>query len=202
MNRLPIADRREVRRAAVRLLRSERRALVVVLVLTALTALTGLVGPYLLGKIVGGVDDGSLNLSTVDRLALGVLGAALLHLFLVRYSALQSARLGERLLASLREEAVRRTLALPARVVDRLGTGDLLTRVTGDVGIIGQALRDSVPEVLTGVVQLLVVLTAIFWLEPVLGLAALSRHAVRGVGAALVPRSCARRVPGGERGRR
>ncbi|MFJ8963795.1 ABC transporter ATP-binding protein [Lentzea sp. NPDC102401] len=173
MNRLPIADRREVRRAAVRLLRSERRALVVVLALTALTALTGLVGPYLLGKIVGGVDDGSLTLSTVDKLALGVLGAAVLHLFLVRYSALQSARLGERLLASLREEAVRRTLALPARVVDRLGTGDLLTRVTGDVGIIGQALRDSVPEVLTGVVQLVVVLVAIFWLEPVLGLAAL-----------------------------
>ena len=80
MTGLPIADRREVRQAAARLLRGERRALAAVLVLTALSALSGLVGPYLLGKIVGGVEAGSLTLSTVDQLALGVLGAAVVHL--------------------------------------------------------------------------------------------------------------------------
>ncbi|SER21877.1 ABC-type multidrug transport system, ATPase and permease component [Lentzea xinjiangensis] len=174
MNRLPIADRRAVRQAAGRLLRGERRALAVVLLLTALTALAGLVGPYLLGKIVSGVQGGTLTVSTVDLFALGVLGAAVAHLLLVRYSALQTARLGERFLASLREQAVSRSLALPARVVDRLSTGDLLTRVTGDVGVVGQALRDSVPEVLTGVVHLVVVLAATFLLDPVLGLAALA----------------------------
>ncbi|MEV6243778.1 ABC transporter ATP-binding protein [Lentzea sp. NPDC051838] len=173
MNRLPIADRSEVRRAAVRLMRGERRALVVVLALTALTALTGLVGPYLLGKIVGGVKDGALTLSTVDKIALGVVGAAVVQLLLMRYSALQTARLGERLLASLREEAVARSLALPARVVDRLSIGDLLTRVTTDVGTVGQALRDSVPEVLTGSVHLVVVFVAMFVLDPVLGLVAM-----------------------------
>ncbi|MGW6446518.1 ABC transporter ATP-binding protein [Lentzea sp. NPDC055074] len=174
MTRLPIAGRREVRQAAGRLLRGERPALAGVLVLTALSASSGLVGPYLLGRIIGGVEDGSLTLSTVDALALGVLGAAVAHLLLVRYSALLTARLGERFLASLREEAVTRTLALPARVVDRLGTGDLLTRVTSDVGTVGLALRDGVPEVLAGVVHLLVVFVAVFWLDPVLGLVSLA----------------------------
>ncbi|USX51269.1 ABC transporter ATP-binding protein [Lentzea sp. HUAS12] len=173
MSGLPIAGRREVRQAAVRLLRGERRALAVVLALTALTAASGLVGPYLLGKIVGGIEAGGLAASTVDKFALGVLGAAVAHLLLVRYSALRSTRLGERFLASLREEAVTRTLALPARVVDRLGTGDLLTRMTSDIGTVGQALRDSVPEVLTGLVHLVVVYAALFLLDPVLGLAAL-----------------------------
>ncbi|MFI6096896.1 ABC transporter ATP-binding protein [Lentzea sp. NPDC051213] len=174
MNRLPIADRREVRQAAVRLLHSERRALVAVLGLTALAALSGLVGPYLLGKIVGGVDRGEITLSTVDVLALGVLGAAVAHLLLVRYSSLLTARLGERLLSSLREEAVTRTLALPARVVDRLSTGDLLTRVSSDVGTVGTTLRDSVPEVLAGLVHLVVVFAAMFLLDPVLGLVTLA----------------------------
>ncbi|MCP2249392.1 ABC transporter ATP-binding protein [Lentzea aerocolonigenes] len=174
MNRLPIADRRQVRQAAVRLMRRERGALTVVLSLTVLTALSGLVGPYLLGKIVGGAERGELTLSTVDWLALGVLLAAVVHLLLVRYSALQTTRLGERLLASLREEAVTRSMALPARVVDRLSTGDLLARVTSDVGTIGQALRDSVPEVFTGVVHLVVVFVALFVLDPVLGLVALA----------------------------
>lgn len=173
MSGLPIAGRREVRQAAARLLRGERRALAVVLALTALTAASGLVGPYLLGKIVGGIEVGGLTASTVDKMALGVLGAAVAHLLLVRYSALRSARLGERFLASLREEAVTRALALPARVVDRLGTGDLLTRMTSDIGTVGQALRDSVPEVLTGLVHLVVVYVALFLLDPVLGLVAL-----------------------------
>jgi ABC-type multidrug transport system fused ATPase/permease subunit len=172
MNRLPIADRREVRWAAVRLMRGEWRTSAAVLVLTVLTALVGLVGPYLLGKIVGGVERGGLTVSTVDLMALGVLGAAVAHLLLVRYSALQTARLGERFLASLREEAVTRSLALPARVVDRLSTGDLLTRVTSDVGTVGQALRDSVPEVFTGIVHIVVVFVAMFLLDPALGLVA------------------------------
>jgi ABC-type multidrug transport system fused ATPase/permease subunit len=172
MNRLPIADRREVRWAAVRLMRGEWRTSAAVLVLTVLTALVGLVGPYLLGKIVGGVERGGLTVSTVDLMALGVLGAAVAHLLLVRYSALQTARLGERFLASLREEAVTRSLALPARVVDRLSTGDLLTRVMSDVGTVGQALRDSVPEVFTGIVHIVVVFVAMFLLDPALGLVA------------------------------
>ncbi|SDN94881.1 ABC transporter ATP-binding protein [Lentzea jiangxiensis] len=174
MKRLPVADRREVRRAAARLLRGERRALAVVLALTVLTAASGLAGPYLLGKVVGGVEAGTLTLSTVDLIALGVLGSAVVHLVLVRCSALLAARLGERVLASLREEAVARTLALPARVVDRLSTGDLLSRVTSDIGVVGQALRDAVPEVLTGVVHLVVIYAALFWLDPVLGLVALA----------------------------
>ncbi|GLY54431.1 ABC transporter ATP-binding protein [Lentzea sp. NBRC 102530] len=174
ITRLPVADRREVRQAAVQLLRGERPALAVVLLMTALSAVSALAGPYLLGKIVGGVEAGTLTLSTVDVLALGVVSAALAHLLLVRYSALLTARLGERFLASLREGAVTRTLALPARVVDRLSTGDLLTRVTSDVGVVGQALRDGVPEVLTGAVHLVVVFVAVFWLDPVLGLVSLA----------------------------
>ncbi|MFS8096115.1 ABC transporter ATP-binding protein/permease [Lentzea alba] len=174
MNRLPIADRGEVRRAAVRLMRGERRALALVLALTALTALSALVGPYLLGKIVGGVDRGTLTLSTVDQLAFGVLVAAVAHLLLVRYSTLQTTRLGERFLASLREEAVTRSLSLPARVVDRLSTGDLLTRVSSDIGTVGQTLRDGVPEVLAGLVHLVIVFVAMFLLDPVLGLVSLT----------------------------
>ncbi|KOV78902.1 multidrug ABC transporter ATPase [Nocardia sp. NRRL S-836] len=171
---MPVADRQEVRRAALRLMRGERGALVAVSLLTLATALAGLVGPYLLGKIVGGIQRGGLTLSTVDWMAAGVLGTAVVHLVLVRYSSLLATRLGERVLASSREEAVARSLALPARVVDRLGVGDLLTRVTSDVGTVGVTLRDGAPEVFTGVVHLAVVFVAVLLLDPVLGLAALT----------------------------
>ena len=44
-----------------------------------------------------------------------------------------SARLGERVLAELREEFVDRVAGLPLSTVERAGTGDLVTRTSRDV---------------------------------------------------------------------
>ena len=52
---------------------------------------------------------------------------------LTRFATLASARLGERVLAELREDFVDRMLAIPLSTVERAGTGDLLTRTSRDV---------------------------------------------------------------------
>src|SRR5690606_18572412 len=67
--RLPVADAREVRRYAVELLRRHPRQLAAMIVLHAFAAFTGLAGPYLLGRLVQGVVDGTSALR-VDVLAL------------------------------------------------------------------------------------------------------------------------------------
>ena len=51
-------------------------------------------------------------------------------------------------LARVREQFVERALALPASVVERAGTGDLTARGTADVAAVGTTLRDAGPEVL------------------------------------------------------
>ena len=56
------------------------------------------------------------------------------------------ARLGEGLLAELRERFVERALHLPLHEVERAGSGDLTSRVTNDVTIIGEAVRTALPE--------------------------------------------------------
>ncbi|MGW1432806.1 ABC transporter ATP-binding protein [Streptomyces sp. NPDC002431] len=165
---LPVAGPSRTFRAAVRLVRLDGRAFAAVIGLNALAAGAGLVGPWLLGRIVDEVVAGG-GAAAVDRLALALLGFAVAQLLLVRWAGSVGHRFGERALARIREEFTERTLALPARVAERAGTGDLLTRGTTDVALVGATLRDAGPEVLISSVQALFIVGAVVALDPLLG---------------------------------
>lgn len=60
-------------------------------------------------------------------------------------------RLGETMLARLRERTVGRALTLPLSTVERVGKGDLLSRVGDDVSVIGKAVADVVPGLVAAV---------------------------------------------------
>ncbi|AOR32001.1 multidrug ABC transporter ATP-binding protein [Streptomyces fodineus] len=165
---LPVADRTQVRRAVLRLVRADGRAFAVTLLLNALAAGAGLVGPWLVGRIVDGVRAGQ-GAGAMDRLAPWILVCALAQLLLARWARYVGYRFGERTLATVREEYVERALALPASVVERAGAGDLTARGTADVSVVGTTLRDVGPELLVCMVQALFVLVAVFALDPLLG---------------------------------
>lgn len=166
--RLPVADRRQVRRAAVQLIRQDTGAFATMIAFNALAAAAGLTGPWLLGRIINTVRDGG-GVDAVDRLALGILAGALAQLLLARHARYLAHRFGERTLARIREQFVDRALALPASVVERAGAGDLTARGTTDVSTAGQMLRDTGPDVFVAVVQALFILVAVFLLDPLLG---------------------------------
>ncbi|MFF4383545.1 ABC transporter ATP-binding protein [Kitasatospora sp. NPDC001547] len=170
--RLPIAGPAEVRRAAVRLMGQDRGAVAAMLILNGLAAAAGLGGPWLLGRIIDDVRGGA-GTGHVDRLALGILCFALAQLLLGRFARYAAHRFGERTLARIRERFVDRSLALPASVVERAGTGDLLTRGTADVTTVGATLRDAGPEVSVALVQILLILVAMLAVNPLLGVCGL-----------------------------
>ena len=59
---------------------------------------------------------------------------------------LRGAMLGERMLADLREDFLVRSVALPPGVLERAGTGDLLSRITTDIDRLANAMREAVPR--------------------------------------------------------
>ncbi|MGK5520259.1 ABC transporter ATP-binding protein [Micromonospora sp. URMC 107] len=166
---LPVADGRQVRRYARRLARRHPRALGVALGLHALAAAAGLVAPWLLGDLVEGISRGTSGV-TVDRIALLIAGFVLVQSVLVRFAHLASARLGERVLAELREEFVDRILALPLATVERAGTGDLLTRTSRDVSALSRTVRFAVPETLIAVVTGCFIVGALLLVDPLFAL--------------------------------
>jgi ATP-binding cassette subfamily C protein len=179
--RLPVADARGVRRAAWEILRADRGAAVLVVVTTSLSAAAGLGAPWLIGRIVNHVETGGpgstesgADLAAVDLLAVAIVAFAVGHMVLTRFARYFAHRFAERSLARLREDFVDRTLALPTAVVERAGTGDLMSRTTADVATVGGALRDAVPEVFMGTLQAVFIFGAMLVLSPPLALCALT----------------------------
>jgi len=171
--RLPVADARGVRRASWDLVRADRGGTVLVVLTNCLAAAAALGAPWLIGRIVNHVESGRPDLSTVNVLAVGIVGFAVAHMLLTRFARYFAHRFAERSLARLREEFVDRTLALPTSVVERAGTGDLMSRTTGDVATVGGALRDAAREVFVGGVQTVLIFAAMALLSPLLALSAL-----------------------------
>ncbi|MFI5661266.1 ABC transporter ATP-binding protein [Streptomyces sp. NPDC051684] len=169
---LPVADRATVRRAAVGLVRADRRAFASTMVLNCLAAGAGIVGPWLLGRIVDDVRGGT-SVGHVDRAALVILCCAVAQLLLLRWARLVGHRFGERTAARVRDRFVDRALGLPASVVDRAGPGDLTNRGTNDVAAVASALRDAGPDVFVSAAQVVCLAAAVVVVEPVLGLVAL-----------------------------
>ena len=166
---LPVADSAEVRRYAKFLMRKHYGRLVEVVGLHGLAALAGLGAPLLFGRLIDELRSGT-TLATVDKLVLGLLAFALTRAVLTRFAALASTKLGELVLAELREDFVDRVLAIPLSTVERAGTGDLVTRTSRDVAALSHTVRRGVPETLIAIVAILVTGGALVWLSPLLAL--------------------------------
>ena len=169
---LPIAEPAEVRRAAWRLIQSDRVAFVVVLLMNCAAAAAGLLGPWLIGLIVSRVQAGA-GVAAIDRLGLLVLVAAAAQFVIGRQARYLGYRFGERTAGRLRVQLTDRLMRLPARTVERAGTGDLTARATADAGLVSIVLRDAAPEMMFALVQALIVIVAVVLLSPLLGLVGL-----------------------------
>ena len=93
--------------------------------------------------------------------------------YFVRLVRLRGAILGERMLADLREDFLVRAVALPPGVLERAGTGDLLSRITTDVDRLSNAMREAVPELAIAVVWALLLIGALAVTSPPLALSVL-----------------------------
>jgi ABC-type multidrug transport system fused ATPase/permease subunit len=151
---LPVAGAPEVRRYARALARRHPRELAAAVVLHCLAAMAGLAAPRLIGDLVESVEDGT-SLAVVDRTIALIAVFLVAQTVLTRYARMRSFTLGETVLAELRENFVEHALALPVGVVERAGTGDLLTRTSRDVDALGWSVRFAVPETIIALVTTL-----------------------------------------------
>jgi ABC-type multidrug transport system fused ATPase/permease subunit len=169
---LPVAGAREVRRYARLLLRRHPRAVAGVIALYAAAAVAGLAGPPLLGRLVESVSRGTTR-GHVDALAATLACFVLLQTGLTRWSRLVSLTLAEQVFAELREDFLTRVVALPLSTVESAGSGDLLTRMTGDVDVLARTVRDAVPEFVVATTTTVLTIAAAFVVAPQVSVAAL-----------------------------
>ncbi|MEU3252665.1 ABC transporter ATP-binding protein [Streptomyces sp. NPDC006997] len=169
---LPVGAPTTVRAYVTELFRRHRRAFLLLVAVNTVAVVASMAGPWLLGGLVERVSDEAEELRLELTSGLFVL-ALLVQAFFVRQVRLRGAMLGERMLADLREDFLIRSVGLPPGVLERAGTGDLLSRITTDIDRLANAMREAVPQLAIGVVWAALLLGGLVVTAPPLGAAVL-----------------------------
>ncbi|MFI9151424.1 ABC transporter ATP-binding protein [Streptomyces sp. NPDC053367] len=170
---LPVGAPATVRAYVKELFQRHRRAFLLLVGVNTVAVVTSMVGPYLLGDLVERISEGARELRLGLTAALFV-AALLVQAVFVRELRLRGAMLGERMLADLREDFLVRSVGLPPGVLERAGTGDLLSRITTDIDRLANAMREAVPQLAIAVVWAALLLGGLVVTAPPLGAAVLA----------------------------
>ena len=164
-NRLPIARAETVNREMWDLLWGHRKGFLSVALLQLVTTAAALIPPRSFGSLLNRLKSGEdIRLShTVMIVSLALLTQAIF----VYSTKVRASVLGEFVLSSLRERFVSRVVELPPNVVERAGSGELLSRTTTDIDHITWAMRDAVPVITVCLVSIFGITTAIAFTAPV-----------------------------------
>lgn len=197
---LAVASGARTRAAVGELVRPRRGpAWAAFLVLFGGTAV-GLLTAPLLGRVVDVVAGGSADITRpVAVLAL----VAVVQGVAAAWGTSLVARLGEGVLADLREKFVAHALHLPLERVEEAGAGDLTSRVTRDVQVIADAVRTALPVMARSALTIgltVVGIAVLDWrfLLPVLLAVPIHVHTVRWYGGRAVEVYAAQRAAVGE----
>lgn len=140
----PVADERAVMRFVVRMIRERRWSFIALVVLNALAAGAALAVPPLLGQLIDRVT-GPGPAADLGSLALTIVAVVVAQSVFTFAGQITSTLFGQNLLASMREYVVETILRLPLSRVEGASTGDLVTRVTRDVGTMSRAVQTGLP---------------------------------------------------------
>jgi ATP-binding cassette, subfamily C, bacterial len=177
---LPVASAAQVRRALAELARPYRlRITLAALALVAGTA-TMLIAPPLLGVIVDLVVDGA-PAAAITGPVLGLVAVAVTAGALDAIGRILVANSGEPILATLRENVVDRALAVPPDTIERAGTGDLVSRVSGDVAKVSELFGEALPALARSALMVGLTLAGLAVLDWRLALAGLAAAPIQAV---------------------
>ena len=166
---LPIAQEATIRRYVRSLLDRHRGSFSAVILLHSIASIAALIGPFVLGALVESLSTGDSGMG-IDQAAMIFVVALIIQTIFTRATRLRASILGEEVLADLREDFLKRAVSLPTGVVERAGTGDLVSRATVDIDKLNRAVRDAVPQITISLVTAAFVAVAMVITAPVLAL--------------------------------
>ncbi|MCS4253156.1 ATP-binding cassette subfamily C protein [Rhodococcus erythropolis] len=157
---LPIASTTQTVHALIALLRPRGRALALTTVVLLSATACGLSTPALLGLMVDAVTEGKPFVSLL-RITAFMLGAAAAGVALTWWSTQLLANVAQNVLADLREDVFAATLAQPSSLVEDAGTGDLISRVSGDVEAVNTVIARVLPATVSALFMISLTLVGV-----------------------------------------
>ncbi len=152
--------------------RQQRLPLSVAALATFVIAGADVAAPLPLGYVLNNLKHGGLDTSTAVWAAIAFSGIMAAEAIATYQSDVRLELAGERIIHELRLAIYSQLQRLSLAFHARLKTGDLVTRVTGDVNAIGDIFADSIGTLVSASLIFLLMLGASLYIDPVLAICA------------------------------
>ncbi|MDQ0645995.1 ABC-type multidrug transport system fused ATPase/permease subunit [Microbacterium natoriense] len=162
---LPTATSRDVWSALGGLWRRNRGRLVLIVVLFGAAAIAALAPPRLFGVLVDALGR-EATAADIALLCCAMLASVVVQAALLLAATRTALVLGEDVFRDVRDEFMRNALRLPIGVIERGGTGELVTRTTQDIRALGGTVRDAIPQALIAAVTVTLTVVAALLVAP------------------------------------
>ncbi|MGN8768470.1 ABC transporter ATP-binding protein [Paenibacillus barengoltzii] len=134
---------------------------VVAIVLSLLSTLVSLVIPMFTKNLVDGFSLSSISGSQIVWIGAAFIGMSVasgVSIFLLNYT-------GQRMVASLRDRLWKKMLRLPVSYFDNTRTGESVSRMTNDTGILKTLISEQVSGFISGIISILGAVAVLFYLN-------------------------------------
>lgn len=135
-------------------MRSYRLGVIVSLILAALGTIISVMGPWVLNKMMIEINSG-INLDVITRFGIIL---TVMYIFTFGFTYIQDfimAKVAAKVSENFRRQITQKINRLPLSYFDKNTFGDLLSRMSNDVEMIGQTLSDSLPSLITSLTMII-----------------------------------------------
>ncbi|ULT54870.1 ABC transporter ATP-binding protein/permease [Neobacillus drentensis] len=150
-------------------------AIVVALILSMAGSIFNIVGPHMLGDITDTITKGMMTKIDMDAVVHVATILVIFYSLMFVFQYVQGfimATATQRISKSLRNDLSKKMNRLPLKYFDSTSTGDVLSRVTNDVDMVGQTLNQSISGLTSAITLFLGSLVMMFWTNWIMAIAA------------------------------
>jgi len=151
-------------------------AIIVALVLGFFGAVFNIIGPDKLSEITDIIAAGMMTGIDIDAVARVGTFLAVLYVLSLLFNYIQGfimATVTQRVSKRLRSDISHKINRLPLSYFNRNSTGDVLSRVTNDVDLIGQTMNNSIGSFINAITTFIGALVMMFWTNGIMALSAI-----------------------------
>ena len=146
-----------------------------IVLMSLVSNVLGLLGPSFAGSAINAAaaGEGKVNFAEVFRYATLMLGVYVLSSVLSIIISIMMTRVSRRIAERMRQDVFEKLLRMPVGYFDRNQAGDIISRVSYDIDVIGTCIATDATQILTSLVTVIGSLTMMIIISPILSLTTL-----------------------------
>ena len=130
---------------------------IIAFVLNIISNILTLIGPYIIGKIIDVIKDGTtsnIDFTTIYKYAIILAMSYVVSAIISLITSLLMIKISKRIVYTMRQDAYNKLLDLPIALFDTNQTGDIISRMSYDIDTVNTSLSSDLMQVCTSIITI------------------------------------------------